>query len=355
MEEYFEQLKNIFINHYSEETVDYVEIEDIVNITIHFPELNITNRNELSHTIKDLYVRLTFNKVTGKLLERPQGTKLTYSLAEYSSKYIHSHLPPYSIDSFSPFCLGATAFAEFVAVLQTERPTEDQLEYFLYQLDNYLVWESLEGGPYNRISNIAVKINNGRSISTLGKDYIIMLIKELENIPINVVPGNYYYEYHVDRDNPNFLCNIGNIALDLGLGDSFLYFYDPVTSTYFEGSNDPNSINGHYRELSQLAYNYSIIFKNEIRRCNIEYTPIEEDELENTSMFKTLHKDNIVRICELLENRIYELQNLKLLINECREEEPIKFIDFSEFDRPNEDTNTETEPTTSVSDQLLAQ
>jgi hypothetical protein len=85
-----------------------------IQITIHFPEVIITNSKRLSHTIKDLFVR--FNIYTcdrGKVrFSRLYGKRTTFDIKELIHGYCHSHLPKrytyFLEDNFTQWCLGTT-------------------------------------------------------------------------------------------------------------------------------------------------------------------------------------------------------------------------------------------------------
>lgn len=121
-------------------------------ITIHFPEITIVNSEKGSHNIKDLWVRLTFKHGTLTLSEII-GCRTTVTVSEYKSEYRHSHLCKSRYSDFSNFCLGSSHFAVLFQELASQFDI-DNFEFFLWQLDSYVRWESLEGVPYIKITNI---------------------------------------------------------------------------------------------------------------------------------------------------------------------------------------------------------
>ena len=116
------------------------------NLYIHFPLINISNSLEQRHTIKDMYVKIEINRVY------IYGWRKTLSYKEYKSSYSHSHTP-FDTGSFCKFCLGSSVFNSLVMDVMVCK-SRANWEMLLLSIENYLSWESLEGGPYRRISDI---------------------------------------------------------------------------------------------------------------------------------------------------------------------------------------------------------
>ena len=154
------------------------------DVIIKFPKIEITNSKNHSHIIHDLYVKWKFGPGF-KMIKTLAGIRGSLDYIENKVGYRHSHLPSTSsIDTqFSQFCLGTGDFRE----LHTEWTQEDhefvqeEFELLLYQLGAYVKWESLGGGPYMRIQNIAV--GNSSSYINTHDDYKIA-IEKLTNFPL---------------------------------------------------------------------------------------------------------------------------------------------------------------------------
>ena len=138
------------------------EINECSVFYIHFPHIRITNSNHKEHDIYDLYLRLRLDTSDGSLYD-VQGNRATYNQAEFESDYSHSHLSSTvaSIGAWGGFCMGAEEIVQDINELETKpfEGNEDLFEAVLFQLEIYLQWESLEGGPYRRISNISRRKN----------------------------------------------------------------------------------------------------------------------------------------------------------------------------------------------------
>lgn len=153
---------------FGEDRVDIVKSSEfITNIIIHFPEINITNSRNQNHLIKDLYVKFNIDiklrdfvdisKTVSKGLIYLFGIRQTYSLKEYESRYNHSHLSS-GISDWSRFCLGSSVFNTLIENVKITLSEEDWNLMFL-SLENYLSWESIEGGPYFFIQDMKYREN----------------------------------------------------------------------------------------------------------------------------------------------------------------------------------------------------
>jgi len=83
---------------------------DIYGIVLYFPKITITNRNENSHLIKDLFTRISLTiGNNGLKIDNLEGGRTTLSYAEYCSHYYHSHLSTHAIgyinNRSSPLCM----------------------------------------------------------------------------------------------------------------------------------------------------------------------------------------------------------------------------------------------------------
>lgn len=158
------------------------------DIYIHFPELEIVNSRNSRHTITNLYVNF---KVEGIDIEETNsnicsilcnGDRQTLTIEEYSSKYLHSHLPSMRNDNFGykTFCLGASNFGQILVEVSMNMSEESWMMLFL-SLESYLKWESLEGGPYIQMRNISLK---GNRLSI--RDVQSELIKVVKDLPTDI-------------------------------------------------------------------------------------------------------------------------------------------------------------------------
>ena len=127
-------------------------------IYIKFDELTMTNADGREHDIEDLvvYLRLEYNEAHNHYrLKAFRGCRFALTYAEWRSKFAHSHLSTSSVFEFTDFCLGETPLSTLVLTLMRRVPfSAMRFQSFLYQMEYYLSWESLEGGPYVFISDV---------------------------------------------------------------------------------------------------------------------------------------------------------------------------------------------------------
>jgi len=177
-------------------------------IIIHYPDFIISNKNGTTHPIKDLYVRFSVElKTDGKIyLSKIQGIRGTMTPMEISYGYIQSHLHPYygsdHVVNWQPFCLGK-APVELTRMVFNGEFNLDTFELFLYSIETFIKWESLDGGPYRQIGEMDYKRkdtsnfwNSTERVEGVFKEYIldrdrIELLKNsirlVDDLPVMIV------------------------------------------------------------------------------------------------------------------------------------------------------------------------
>ena len=135
----------------------------IAEFVIHFPEITITNSDNEEHIIRDFYIKLIPSySTTGMSFDNFKGKRMSATRREVISSYQHSHQSGrhYTYDrdkedsqfTYRGFCLGASEIIQALSMLSSMF-SKDRFKLFLYQLEEYLNYESIEGNPYKRISN----------------------------------------------------------------------------------------------------------------------------------------------------------------------------------------------------------
>lgn len=146
---------------------------NILGPEIHFPEVRISNSRGSTaryHTIRDLFVRINLrldSRSSNLMIGGLYGGRSTFTMAEVSSDYSHSHISGtgiyngYPVPFYSGFCTGSGHINDYIAEINAGEVTEQNLTRFLVQIMSLVSWESTEGGPYRRIANITLRTNNG--------------------------------------------------------------------------------------------------------------------------------------------------------------------------------------------------
>lgn len=139
-----------------------VDRDGYIYLIIYFPEVIIKNDLELEHTIKDLFVKLRFYP-NYTLNAHPIGFRTTYTIKEYALCYTHSHISALAVNNrnvnANTFCLGSSELSPQLRALNylvndDATIVEEELLMLLFNLETYVAWESLEGGPYKKIETL---------------------------------------------------------------------------------------------------------------------------------------------------------------------------------------------------------
>lgn len=184
-----ERVEEIAVDIFGEERVDVVAGNgngDGFDVIIHFPEIGITNSEGAGHVIRDLYVKLSVTPKLDKLGSKTDykafiefsGRRRTFTLKEWESGYIHSHLHS-GHWGWSGFCTGHSAFRSLLEETMLS-VTEEAWTTLLLSIPNYVKWESIEGGPYTLIKNIQYRNQ------TDGEAIGLELERLIEGVPKNV-------------------------------------------------------------------------------------------------------------------------------------------------------------------------
>lgn len=128
------------------------------HIIIHFPHITVSNGKNMTTDIQDLYVKLEFNQANWTCATSMEGRRGTFTYPQYKSSYSHSHLPRSTGGSWGRFCLGSSEMSAIQAEWRMDGHAFDIIEFelWMYQLDAYVRWESLGGGPHIRMASISV-------------------------------------------------------------------------------------------------------------------------------------------------------------------------------------------------------
>ena len=145
----------VISDHVGEDNV--IVTEEAVYII--YSEVIIKNSRGQRHLIRDLAVKLNvrYDKTKNKFwfTGTVEGARFTYTEEEVLNMYRHSHLPGNRGIHFSNFCLGGgSGFSVSLSDLSFKVDDLDYLDIFMYELESYVSWESLEGGPYKQMQHI---------------------------------------------------------------------------------------------------------------------------------------------------------------------------------------------------------
>lgn len=146
------------------------------HIIVWWPSVVVTNEYDKSVVITDLYAKVP---ITMEGMFYSNGSFLlnrsSYSLAQYQSGYLHSHVPRISSnpESFQPPCLGTGPIKGTISSLRRKfDPTIWML--FCNELASYVTVESLTGMPYMHLEAIGgVEVLNNSFLANTDNRRII--------------------------------------------------------------------------------------------------------------------------------------------------------------------------------------
>lgn len=175
-------LEDVIKHHFTSDNYEITNVgNNYLDIVLKYNNITLTNSVGGSHFIKSIFIKLRFNKIIKRFDNSMQGIRGDLSVKELNSGYSHSHLRT-SQNSWSPFCLGSSEIAGILTDLNDDDFNDAKFDLLLYNLEEYIKWESIEGGPYFRIANL----NYGESTretsfssETLNEIYEDFLAEEL--------------------------------------------------------------------------------------------------------------------------------------------------------------------------------
>ena len=122
---------------------------------IRFPKVTVTNEDDKSVDIDELYVLVPING-DGTLRHNFSMVRSSYPIIQWLSGYSHSHLPSLHIRDVPHFaypCLGDGPLASTQYNLKGVFNI-DMWGLFAFELEKYVTQESLLGGPYIKLESI---------------------------------------------------------------------------------------------------------------------------------------------------------------------------------------------------------
>lgn len=291
-------------------------------ITIHYPEILITNSLKEEHLIRDLYVRLTFYS-TGEL--RPTDydsfvvNRSTYELSEVFSGYKHSHISGQlnSLNEFQNFnscCLGNGPFRDS---LYTIMQSFDEFTFikFLSFLDMFVAWESIEGGPYKRLKNVYKNKTANTETYNLNTYTNQSKLKELNNSILGMASDDLFYDVMIIEKIQTFIsdCFLNN---ELKL---------VVSVNNIKEDSLKTNINQKYYKIIitdefKLIHNFSKLIKilSPIYYSNTQKYQAVRDENSGKVKYRTEKSTNSIkigRIKQLINSPLFVFKNKIVTLN----------------------------------------
>ena len=319
-----------------------------MNIVIHYPEIEVINSHNITHTIKDLYIAIPIficslrnnsddeGEYNKPFIHKLQGCRFTCNQLEYLTGYLHSHLNTkvkyLNCNNFNSFCIGEGPMTLLIGQLNellSEIPTRSQnlkldlnlFELYFRHINTYVRWESLEGGPYINIS----QINNINTYSPaynnqdINLKYIFDFFKDeiknenlkfnftIENNLINIVIDDNFYEtvYNVLNEQLTVIKTVPYQSYDENYN---WYLNSEFTKHYFKDSNNifyQSSIDLNFMNIDVTQYQHNLLEKSYFRNEEIKFK-LEKANLGELQSKTYLHPNIYIYIKEQLTNYLNE-------------------------------------------------
>lgn len=282
---------------------------DSLVIRIYFPKLKITNSQNFSHTIRDMYFNIVFNKEEFTKITLT-GFRTTFTDREYSNRYVHSHLSSGLTYTTMKFCLGDDTDLAVDQFLFIEKLKEEDVDFFIFfflKIKTFLEWESLEGVPYLYISNLQPSVANTtvKNLFDLGYlDYLAsILFYKLSPNSFSVV--DFKIELTVEDIQLLKILLYEHYPLTATLTDTIFGFLDSDTNVFIPFSTE---ITSSSTEPRTLLFKNSVSFKGKLLEVNIINEKAEKNKFEE--IYKSLELNpNLLLYIENKVNLILKKEN----------------------------------------------
>ena len=150
-------------------------------ILVWWPSVKVTNEHSKSVIIKDLFAKIPIT-LEGQIPYEKEGFTLnrsTYTAEQYTSDYMHSHIPGIPKSNHSEFlrpCLGTGPIRRTIDTLKVENDDASWM-LFCQELSLYVTVESLSGIPYRHLESIgacshSVELNYSSCMSAINFQFI---------------------------------------------------------------------------------------------------------------------------------------------------------------------------------------
>lgn len=225
-------------------------------IYVHWDKVTVTNENDKSTEIRDLYAQVPITP-EGTMPYESKGFKLnrsTYSQAEWAGNYMHSHcygIPKDNVTKFVSPCLGTGPIRG--TILELKR-SGDEAEWMLFcqELDMYVTVESLAGKPYFYLEELG-NPHTGPASGWMHNGYRAVYSHEDRSNPrtgsLSTACGDTFYgdfvEYYLRNGHLKF--NYANNSFSVGM-DYFTFMMD-ISNCFVRFFNERCHNEGAYNQL----------------------------------------------------------------------------------------------------------
>ncbi len=278
-------LQSIIDSDYSSNILNYGSFDfSSLKILLLFPEVTVTNENNKSEIIYDVYIKVPIT-IEGTLGGQFKLCRSTFTTNQYKCGYMFSHAQVINNDRIPDFrecCLGRGPIRETISNLMGTFD-EDFWLLFCVELESYLRVESLAGGPYIRLEQINSNSRNKKIENNFPNSITTSIPAKLinrngvnsQNTRIyNMINGFIQHIIH------NKVLTFSYINGGYTIGHSYVDVRVIMSNAFIDYVNTLNLED--YVQVSVL-YSKKIIVKGIVRNNAIEISPEEAPTRTPTS------------------------------------------------------------------------
>lgn len=303
-------------------------------LLVWFPEVRITNENNKSTYVKDLYVKI-FIDISGQLLGKFYINRATYTYTQLYCRYIHSHVP--RLDTLNPAsfktpCTGEGPINNTISSLNMVYDI-DLWQLFCSELEDFVQTEFIAGVPYIRLESLGGEVTGGNYNSFL----YVMFNQEAwyrisGDIPVIDVRNEFILDFvryllkskvlPMEYSNGTYSLGMSPVQATILVSNKFIEWFNKENNIYRKSITEENLIS--YNILMQAIVAEDSIYKpsadlnaDDISRvegcliCNFKGKPItitvlpEETSQRNLSLVlnQKVMNNIVTAICKVVNLR----------------------------------------------------
>lgn len=318
-------------------------------LLVWFPEVRITNENNKSTYVKDLYVKI-FIDIYGQLSGKFYINRATYTHTQLRYGYIHSHVP--RLDTANPAlfrtpCTGEGPINNTISSLNTVYDI-DLWQLFCSELEDYVQTESIEGVPYRRLESLGGEVTGGNFNSF----FYVMFNNEAwyrfsDDVPIIDVRNEFILDFvryllkskvlPMEYSNGTYSIGMSPVQATILVSNKFIEWFNKENNIYRKSITEENLIS--YQVLTRAIVAEDSIYEpttglntSDISAvegchiCNFKGKPITITVLPEESPNRNLSLILSQKVMNNIVTAICKVVNFRYGRNSTEQE--------SKFDRP---------------------
>lgn len=285
-----EKVIEIFKDYYGEDRIDVQSINEGIDILIYWPEVTVTNENNRSTVIKELYAKVSVDR-GGTLIGTFTLNRSEYTCAEWYNNYMHSHvrmIPKAFPSCFQTSCLGSGPIKNTASYLNANF-NEDMWMMFALELDKYVHTESIVGVPYHYLEKMNMAPMTGYD------EVSVYLDKTCESIPLILHDHiKLFIKYIIDKRAFKFTFD-GTYSIKAPLYETIIR----MSNLLIEWFNNSDMNNSERKELLNRMFDNRFLMK-----CKADGTHIKEF-VRRTIDYRDYREANGTGLWKFKDNRLY--------------------------------------------------